>query len=76
MKHYLIELDKSLKENKIDYQFVGNIHDEVQIQVKEEQASLVTTLAEKAFITVTDTLNFRCKLEGEAKVGKNWMETH
>ncbi|WP_261518294.1 DNA polymerase family A protein, partial [Campylobacter lanienae] len=39
MKQYLVMLDEKLqKEFKvgIDYEFVANIHDEVQIQVKEE----------------------------------------
>lgn len=76
MKYYLVELNTLLSQAKVDYAFVGNIHDEVQIQVAENDVEVVKRLAEGAFGTVTEKLNFRCKLEGEAKVGNNWAETH
>jgi DNA polymerase I-like protein with 3'-5' exonuclease and polymerase domains len=75
MKYYLVLLNNKLKGN-FDYAFVGNIHDEVQIQVKEEQAEAVAKIAEDTFADVTELLNFRCKLEGEAKIGDDWYGTH
>lgn len=76
MKYYLVELNKQLTERNIDFAFVGNIHDEVQIQVKEEQAEEAARLAEACFPIVEEKLNWRCKLEGEAKIGNNWADTH
>jgi DNA polymerase I-like protein with 3'-5' exonuclease and polymerase domains len=76
MKYYLVELNKQLTERKLDFAFVGNIHDEVQIQVKEEHAEEVARIAEACFGIVEKQLNWRCKLEGEAKIGNNWADTH
>ena len=76
MKYYLVELNKQLTERNIDFAFVGNIHDEVQIQVKEEQADEVASIAEACFPIVEMKLNWRCKLDGEAKIGNNWADTH
>jgi len=80
MKYWLIEYDKSLQ-NKgyipgVDYEYVLNIHDEAQVECKEDLANDIAKIAEEAFTTITNTLNFRIKLEGEAKIGNNWYETH
>jgi len=76
MKYYVVILDSKLKQANVDYKIVGNIHDEIQIQVLETQAETVAKICEDTFSDVTDRLNFRCKLEGEAKIGNNWSETH
>jgi DNA polymerase-1 len=76
MKYYVVLLDKKLKEGGYDYKMVGNIHDEIQMEVREDQASDVARICEETFTDVTEKLNFRCKLEGEAKVGDNWSDTH
>lgn len=76
MKYYLVELDKQLKQNNIDYAFVGNIHDEVQMQVKEEHAEQAARIAEGCFKVVEQQLSWRCQLDGEAKIGNNWADTH
>ena len=79
MKYYLVALDELLQEELIagtDYEFIGNIHDEVQLEVTESKAKQVAAIAEKAFATVEKTLAFRVKLEGEANIGKTWNDTH
>ncbi|CUU71263.1 DNA polymerase I [Campylobacter hyointestinalis subsp. hyointestinalis] len=79
MKQYLVMLDEKLqKEFRVgdDYEFVANIHDEVQIQVKEEFAQRVASICVEVFADVTKFFNFRIRLDGEAKVGNNWKETH
>ena len=76
MKYYVVELDRLLTKKNIDYKFVGNIHDEVQIEVKEEQAVEVSQYCVEVFATITEQLSFRCKLEGESSIGINWADTH
>lgn len=79
MKQYLVFLDENLQKEFVagdDYEFVANIHDEVQIQVKEELANRVAEICVESFEQVTEHFNFRILLEGEAKVGANWQETH
>jgi DNA polymerase I-like protein with 3'-5' exonuclease and polymerase domains len=74
MKYWLIEIDKRLE--NFDASFVGNIHDEVQMEVREDQAEEVAKILEQAFIDVGEAIGMRIKMEGEAKIGNTWEETH
>lgn len=79
MKYYLVQLDELLQLNYkpgIQYEFVGNIHDEVQIEVDEDIAEDVAMVAEQAFDDVTELLNFRIPLRGTADIGTTWADTH
>ncbi len=59
-----------------EYALVGHIHDEVQLEVKEELAEAVGLTAVKAIQDAGRSFSFRCPLDGEYKVGDNWAETH
>ena len=51
--------------------------DEVQIACRTpEVAQLVARLGPECVTKAGEFFNFRCPLAGEAKVGKNWSETH
>ena len=76
MKYYVVELDRRLKEENLDYKFVGNIHDEIQMEVRECDADFASRIAVECFSIVEEKILWRCKLEGEAKVGINWADTH
>jgi DNA polymerase I-like protein with 3'-5' exonuclease and polymerase domains len=79
MKYYVIFLDRSLSARftaGINYEFVLNVHDEVQIECDEEIADEVAKLAEGAFDDVTKYLKFRIPLRGTASIGNTWAETH
>ena len=80
MKYWLIEYDNELQRRGFkpgdDYEFVMNIHDEAQCECKESIANEIAEIAEGAFKIVTDKLKFRILLEGEAKIGDNWYDTH
>ena len=80
MKYYLVELDNLLKKWGFEagnhYEFIGNIHDEVQIEVDDHIAEQVAKKAEDAFALVEQRLGFRVKLEGEANIGQTWNDTH
>lgn len=60
----------------IDFVFVLNIHDEYQAEVREEIVEEYKILAVDAIRKAGEYFNFRCPLDGEAKVGTNWAETH
>ena len=55
---------------------VLHIHDEYQLYVKEEIAHDVGKLAVEAIRKAGDHFGFRCPLDGEYKIGKNWAQTH
>jgi len=79
MKYWLIEYDRALQAKYkpgLDYEFVLNIHDEAQVECKEEIAEDVGKIAEEAFLTITQQIGFRIRLEGEAKIGSSWYECH
>lgn len=74
MKYYTVALYNNLKE--YDATMVGNIHDEVQLEVLDSQVDEVKKIAEASFAEVTALLDFRIKLEGEAQDGQSWYDTH
>jgi len=76
MKKGLVLLDQILKLNSVDYKFVANIHDEWQIEVKENQADFVGNLAVENLIKAGEYFNLRCPLDGEYKIGRSWYDTH
>ena len=76
MKKALIILDEYAKLWGLDYEFVGNIHDEFQIEVKESDADKLGMLAVSSIQAAGHQLNLRCELDGEFKVGNNWADTH
>ena len=67
--------DKGWKQG-IDFAFVLNIHDEYQAEIREELVEEYKILAVEAIKKAGEYFNFRCPLDGEAKVGANWAETH
>ena len=76
MKMALVILDTLAKEEKIDYKFVANIHDEWQVEVKEEQAEAFGMLGVRAIKHAGEFFKLRCPLDGEYKIGDAWHETH
>ena len=58
------------------FAFVAHIHDEIQSLVKPQFEELYKNLAINAFRKAGEFYNLRCPLTGEAKEGRNWMETH
>lgn len=60
----------------IDYEFMGNIHDEWQIASKPEHASTIGTHACAAIHQAGNHFGFRCPLAGESKTGADWAGTH
>ncbi|MDX0094260.1 DNA polymerase [Sinorhizobium meliloti] len=80
MKRALVILDNQLQEMGlipgVHYEFVGNIHDEWQIEVDEDKATLVGKTAANAIRLAGEYYQFRCPLAGNYDVGNNWNETH
>ena len=76
MKQALIILDRYAILWGIDYKFVGNIHDEFQVEVREDQASKFGALAASCIEAAGIHFKLRCPLSGEFNVGDSWAETH
>jgi len=76
MKQAMVNLHELIKLNTVDAQFVANIHDEWQLQVKESQADYIGRIGVESIEKVTEQFNMRCDLTGQYKIGGNWSETH
>ena len=76
MKKALVILDDYAKQWKLDYKFIGNIHDEVQSEVAKEQAEKFGWLAVECLKASGVHFKLRCPLDGEYQIGTTWAETH
>lgn len=80
MKQALLLLDRKLLSiplhSRNDFMYVANIHDEFQIQTKEQHAATIGQLAAESIRSAGELLEVRCPLSGSFSVGANWAETH
>jgi len=80
MKVYNISADNNFQKEGwipgIDYEQVGSIHDECQWEVREDIVDRFKEIAESSFTDTTKELKFKMPLEGEAKSGDTWHDTH
>ena len=52
------------------------IHDEIQLACAPKHTEKIREEAMKAFPEAQEFFGFRCKIEGDSRVGKTWAETH
>jgi len=76
MKKALTLLDEYATIAGIDYKFVGNIHDEFQTEVREDQAETFGSLAVKSIVDAGVALDLRCPLDGDFQIDNSWAGTH
>ena len=79
MKYATCILDSKIRSHgwtDDDVMQVAHIHDEIQLQVRKEIAEDVGKLSVQSIQESGKVLGFRCPLDGEYKVGRNWAETH
>jgi DNA polymerase I len=76
MKRALVILYEDAKSVGLDFQAIGNIHDEIQCEVREDHAEQFAVIASVAIRKAGEYYNLRCPLSGTSKIGNNWQETH
>ena len=76
MKYWVVSVQKMIDTEGFDAKIVGNIHDELQLEVLEKDAENLARRLEELFIKVGQDIGMRIKMEGEAKIGNNWKDTH
>ena len=75
-KEWLCHMTDYINEKGFDAKPVANIHDEVQFEVHKKDADSFSLFSKRAMKDTEDSLNIRCPLDSEAKIGLNWSETH
>ncbi len=80
MKQVVINLHKNLDELDLvhgkDWIQHAMIHDEIQLSCPKELTEVVREQAMRAFPQAQEFFGFRCKIEGDSRVGSTWAETH
>jgi len=76
MKRAVVILDHFSQVYKIDYKLVGQVHDEIQVEVKEKQAEFFGDLAVSCIRKAGREFKLNCPLDGNYKVGTTWRDTH
>jgi DNA polymerase family A len=80
MKKCLVMADKAAQacgwSPGVDFEWVANIHDEVQVEVNEEIANEFGNICTEALLQAGKSFEFRCPITGSFDVGNNWAETH
>jgi len=77
VKSAVVNAFKMFKEEKLDVDMLGLIHDEVQVQTKPENTQRVKEILSYSFGDfITKELELNIEMAGDAKEGKNWYETH
>lgn len=76
MKKALVLFYDKTKVNKWPVKLVANVHDEFQLEVPKEYATIVGEAAKASIVEAGEYFKLRCPLDGEYKIGANWRETH
>ncbi len=76
MKRALVLLHDDLENMHIRYWFVGNFHDEMQIECLMQDANFIGDLACAAIKKAGEYYKLNVEMKSEYKVGKSWDLTH
>jgi DNA polymerase I-like protein with 3'-5' exonuclease and polymerase domains len=80
MKQVVINVHKNLNEIGLvhgqDWVQHAFVHDEIQLSSPKDLTEQVKSIALEAFPKAQQFFNFQCLIEGDARTGNNWYETH
>ncbi len=76
MKIAMIKLADFIEENGYDAHFVAFMHDEFQIEAREDCCEVVAKKGAECITLAGEELKLRCPQEGDYIIGNNWKETH
>jgi DNA polymerase-1 len=75
-KQWCIEAHTVFKAKRIPVKQVAFVHDEIQIETEEKYGEDVAAIMVQSAAKAGTTLGFRCPVDAESKIGKNWFDTH
>ena len=75
-KQWLVHMDERIRSKGIDAKLVASVHDEYQFEVSKKDTEVFGQITKDAMKDTEVTLDMRCSLDCEYKVGNTWAETH
>jgi len=75
-KQWLLHIIKRVYNKKLDVRLVASVHDEYQFEVANKDVNEFCSITKIAMKETERTLNLRCPLDNDYKVGVTWAETH
>ncbi len=75
-KDWLIQIMKEVHRKNIDALPVANIHDEIQFEVRKNQAEELGIITQEALKQTEKELQLNCPLDSNYKIGSSWSDTH
>ena len=75
-KQWLVHIMERIRKSGIDAKLVASIHDEYQFEVSKKDAKEFGKITKDAMKETEKTLDVKCPLDCEFKIGTTWMETH
>lgn len=81
MKQVVVNIHNNIEQNlglvhDKDWEQLLFVHDEIQLACKPEYTEAIKEQALAAFPQAQQFFGFRCDIEGDAKVGHTWADTH
>ena len=76
VKQATILMDEHIRHKGYSIHQVAHIHDEIQFEGPQDQIEEFAPFTKQAFQMAGELLGFRCPLDGEYRIGRNWAETH
>ena len=73
---WVVETNKAIRKAGLDATQVAFVHDEIQLECSEGVAEQVASIAVDCARSAGEILGFRVPVDAEAKIGRNWYETH
>ena len=75
-KLWVLRTNELLQEAGIDYYPMAFVHDEMQLSVRADQAQQAADITTYAMKDVEHQLKFKCALDSEYQIGRNWADCH
>jgi DNA polymerase-1 len=73
IKKAMLDLDRALRERKLESRLILQIHDELLLEVPESEADTARELVEDV---MENALALDVPLVVDARLGRNWAEAH
>jgi len=75
-KQWLVHITERIHRSGVDAKLVASIHDEYQFEVAKKDANKFGQITKDAMKETEKTLDVKCPLDCDFKIGTTWMETH